>query len=183
MEYEHTHRTGQRPLKMLTQYQLKNKLKVLLVESHKAPVVAVQMWVKTGSADEKKGEEGISHFIEHLLFKGTRKYGVGEIAKAVEGSGGELNAYTTFDHTVFHVTMSKEDLNVGLECIGEMTGFPAFNPVEINKEREVVIEEIKRSFDNPHNVASRQLFSTLYPKHPYGIPVIGYDKNIKKVKP
>jgi zinc protease len=168
---------------MLTQYKLKNKLKVLLVESHKAPVVAVQMWVKTGSADEKAGEEGISHFIEHLLFKGTRKYGVGEIAKAVEGSGGELNAYTTFDHTVFHVTMSREDLNVGLECIGEMTGFPSFDPVEINKEREVVIEEIKRSFDSPHSVASQQLFSTLYPKHPYGIPVIGYDKNIKRVKP
>jgi len=167
---------------MLTQYKLKNKLKVLLVESHKAPVVAVQMWVKTGSADEKPGEEGISHFIEHLLFKGTRKFGVGEVAKTVEGSGGELNAYTSFDQTVFHVTMSRDDLNVGLECISELTGYPSFNPEEIDKERDVVIEEIKRSFDSNQSMASRQLFSTLYKKHPYGIPVIGYENNIKKVK-
>ena len=157
-------------------------MKILLVESHKAPVVAVQMWVKTGSADEKRGEEGISHFIEHLVFKGTRKYGVGEIARTIEGSGGELNAYTTFDHTVFHVTMSKEDLAVGLDCISEMMGFPRFDTVEIDREREVVLEEIKRSFDNPHSIASQQLFSTVYTKHPYGIPVIGYSKNIKKVK-
>jgi zinc protease len=168
---------------MLTQYQLKNKLKILLVESHKAPVVAVQMWVKTGSADEKKGEEGISHFIEHLVFKGTKKFGVGEVAKTIEGSGGELNAYTTFDHTVFHVTMSRDDLEVGLDCISEMMGFPKFDPVEIDKEREVVIEEIKRSFDNPYNVAVQRLFSTTFKKHPYGTPVIGFEKNIKTVKP
>ncbi|MDZ4677235.1 MAG: pitrilysin family protein [Oligoflexia bacterium] len=158
-------------------------MKVLLVESHKAPVVAVQMWVKTGSADEKKDEEGISHFIEHLVFKGTSKFGVGEVAKTVESSGGELNAYTTFDHTVFHVTMSKEELDVGLDCIAEMMGFPKFDPVEIDKEREVVLEEIKRSFDNPHSISMQRLFSTVFKKHPYGIPVIGYAKNIKKVKP
>ena len=74
---------------------------------------------------------------------------MGEIDKTIEGSGGYLNAYTTFDHTVCHVNMSREDLNVGLECIGEMMGFPLFNPEEINKEREVVIEEIKRSSDSP----------------------------------
>src|ERR1700742_2032568 len=122
---------------MLTQYKLKNKLKVLLVESHKAPVVAVQMWVKTGSADEKKGEEGISHFIEHLVFKGTDKYGVGEIASNVEASGGELNAYTSFDQTVFYVTISKEFAGVGLDVIGQMMGFPKFDATEINNEREV----------------------------------------------
>ena len=88
-------------------FQLKNKLKVLLIQSHKSPVVSVQMWVKTGSADEKKGEEGISHFIEHLVFKGSNKFKVGEIANVVEASGGELNAFTSFDQTVFYVTISK----------------------------------------------------------------------------
>src|SRR5579863_5030301 len=125
---------------MLTQYELKNKLKVLLVESHKAPVVAVQMWVKTGSADEKKGQEGISHFIEHLVFKGTRKYGVGEVARSIESAGGDVNAYTSLDYTVFHITMSRDDLSVGLDCISEMMGFPTFDPVEIDREREVVVE-------------------------------------------
>lgn len=166
---------------MYTKYQLKNGLKVLLVESHKSPVLSIQMWVKTGSADEKKGEEGISHFIEHLVFKGSRKYKVGEIAAAVESAGGELNAYTSFDQTVFYVTISKEFQRVGMDVISEMMGFPEFDAREIDNEREVVIEEIKRSNDSPHRQASRLLFSSMYRKHPYGIPVIGYDENIRTV--
>src|SRR6185312_11126217 len=166
---------------MFKKYQLKNGLKVLLVESHKSPVLSIQMWVKTGSADEKKGEEGISHFIEHLVFKGTRKFKVGEIASSVEAAGGELNAYTSFDQTVFYVTISKEYENVGLDVISEMMGFPKFDEAEIDNEREVVIEEIKRSNDSPHRQASRLLFETMYKKHPYGIPVIGYENNINTV--
>jgi zinc protease len=166
---------------MFKKYQLKNGLKVLLVESHKSPVLSIQMWVKTGSADEKKGEEGISHFIEHLVFKGTRKYRVGEIAATVEAAGGELNAYTSFDQTVFYVTISKQFQKVGLDVISEMMGFPHFDAKEIDNEREVVIEEIKRSNDSPHRQASRLLFSTMYKKHPYGIPVIGYEENINTV--
>jgi zinc protease len=166
---------------MFKKYQLKNGMRVLLVESHKSPVLSIQMWVKTGSADEKKGEEGISHFIEHLVFKGTRKYKVGEIASAVEAAGGELNAYTSFDQTVFYVTISKEFQKVGLDVISEMMGFPHFDAKEIDNEREVVIEEIKRSHDSPHRQASRALFSSVYKKHPYGIPVIGYEDNIKNV--
>lgn len=166
---------------MFKKYQLKNGLKVLLVPSHKSPVLSIQMWVKTGSADEKKGEEGISHFIEHLVFKGSRKFNVGEIAGAVEGAGGELNAYTSFDQTVFYVTISKEFQRVGMEVISEMMGFPRFDQNEIDNEREVVIEEIKRSNDSPHRQASRLLFSSVYKKHPYGIPVIGYAENINTV--
>lgn len=166
---------------MFKKYQLKNGMKVLLVESHKSPVLSIQMWVRTGSADEKKGEEGISHFIEHLVFKGTRKYKVGEVAASIEAAGGELNAYTSFDQTVFHVTISKEFQNVGLDVISELMGFPHFDEKEIDNEREVVIEEIKRSNDSPHRQASRLLFETVYHKHPYGIPVIGYAENIKKV--
>ncbi|MES2964612.1 MAG: pitrilysin family protein [Bdellovibrionota bacterium] len=161
--------------------KLKNGLSVLLIENHKAPVVSVQMWVKTGSADEGKGEEGISHFIEHLVFKGTDKYGMGEIASTVEASGGELNAYTSFDQTVFYVNISREFSEVALDVISEMMGFPRFDSGEIDNEREVVIEEIKRSNDSPGRQASRLLFSTVYKNHPYGIPVIGYDRIIKKV--
>lgn len=161
--------------------QLKNGLKVLLIQSHKSPVVAVQMWVRTGSADEGRGEEGISHFIEHLVFKGTEKFGLGEIAATVEGSGGELNAYTSFDQTVFYVTISKSYANTGLEVISEMMGFPKFDSGEIDNEREVVIEEIKRGQDSPGRQIGQLFFKTAYKKHPYGIPVIGFDKNIRKV--
>nr|BFD68947.1 pitrilysin family protein [Bdellovibrio sp. HAGR004] len=166
---------------MSKKFQLKNGLKVLFLESHKSPVVSVQMWVKTGSADEKKGEEGISHFIEHLVFKGTRKYKVGEIAATVEGSGGELNAYTSFDQTVFYVTISKQFSDVALDVISEMMGYPTFDPQEIDNEREVVIEEIKRGQDSPGRRASQLLFTNVFQKSPYGIPVIGYDKVVRKV--
>ncbi len=166
---------------MSKKFQLKNGLKVLLLESHKSPVVSVQMWVKTGSADEVKGEEGISHFIEHLVFKGTRKYGVGEIAAKVEGSGGELNAYTSFDQTVFYVTISKQFSDVALDVISEMMGFPTFDPKEIDNEREVVIEEIKRGQDSPGRQASQLLFTNVFKKHAYGRPVIGYDKVVRTV--
>lgn len=161
-------------------YQLKNGLKVLLLESHKSPVVSVQMWVKNGSADEKKSEEGLSHFIEHLVFKGSRKYKAGEIAQIVEGSGGELNAYTTFDQTVFYVTISKEYQDVALDVISEMMGHPIFDKTEVDNEREVVIEEIKMGMDSPGRKASQLLFNTCFKKHPYGVPVIGYDKIIRK---
>jgi zinc protease len=166
---------------MFKSYKLKNGLKVLLVESKKSPVVSVQMWVRTGSADEKGAEAGLSHFIEHLVFKGTDKYNVGEIASIVEGSGGELNAYTSFDQTVFYVTISSKFTDIALDCISQMMGHPKFDPTEIDNEREVVIEEIKRGEDSPGRKASQLLFSTVYKKHPYGIPVIGYAKNIKSV--
>jgi zinc protease len=164
---------------MVKKFQLKNGMKVLFQESHKSPVVSVQVWVRTGSADEGKGEEGISHFIEHLVFKGTRKFKVGEIASMIEGSGGELNAYTSFDQTVFYVTMSKHFVDTGLEALAEMMGFPQFDPTEIDNEREVVVEEIKRGQDSLGRNASQLLFSTTYNKHPYGIPVIGYEKNVR----
>lgn len=154
-------------------------MKVLLAESHKSPVVSIQVWVRTGSADELKGEEGISHFIEHLVFKGSRQFEVGEMAASVEAAGGEINAYTSFDQTVFYVTVSKQFQDVGLKVISEMMGFPTFDSKEIDNEREVVIEEIKRSQDSLSRQASRLLFSSMYPKHPYGVPVIGFTENIQ----
>ncbi|MDB2426017.1 insulinase family protein [bacterium] len=163
---------------MTTKYQLKNGLNVILVKSEKSPVVSVQMWVKTGGADEEKPVQGISHFIEHLVFKGTKSFGVGEIASTIEGSGGELNAYTSFDQTVFYVNISKDFKNIALKAIGEMMSEPLFDKDEVDNEREVVVEEIKRSIDNPHRQVSEMLFSTIYKKHGYGKPILGYEKII-----
>ena len=162
-----------------TKFQLKNKLNVLLIESKKSPVVSVQMWVKTGSADEKKSEEGISHFIEHLVFKGTDKFKVGEIASTVEASGGELNAYTSFDQTVFYVTISKTFSDVALNVVSQMMGYPTFDQAEVDSEREVVCEEIKMGMDSPNRRSSQLLFSSVFKKHAYGVPVIGYEKNVR----
>lgn len=165
---------------MTKKYQLKNGLKVIFQQSHKSPVVSIQAWVRTGSADEQKGEEGISHFIEHLVFKGTAEFKVGEIASLVEGCGGELNAYTSFDQTVFYVTISKNYFDQGLKVISEMMGHPLFDPQEIDNEREVVIEEIKRGQDSIGRRASQLLFQTAFQRHPYGLPVIGYENNVRK---
>ena len=165
---------------MVEKFHLPNKLKVLLVENHKAPVVTIQTWVKTGSADETHGQEGLSHFIEHLLFKGTKKYKVGEVAKLIEGAGGELNAYTSFDQTVFYMTLSSQYVDLGLDAMSEMIGRPLFDQIEVDNEREVVIEEIKRSNDSPSRKSSRLLFESVYQNYPYRRPVIGYDYIIQK---
>lgn len=154
-------------------------MKILFIQSKKSPVVNVQMWVKTGAADEKKSEEGISHFIEHLVFKGTEKYKVGEIANIVEASGGELNAYTSFDQTVFYVTISSSFKDVALDMVSQMMGFPTFVSSEIDSEREVVCEEIKMGKDSPGRRSSQLMFSSAFRKHSYGIPVIGYEKNVR----
>ncbi len=161
--------------------QLKNGLKTLFIESHKSPVVSIQAWVKTGSADEPDKLAGISHFIEHLVFKGTAKYKTGEIAALVEGAGGELNAYTTFDQTVFYITISKEFAELALDVISQMMGFPSFDSTEIDNEREVVIEEIKRGEDNPRQRASRLLFKNVFKKHTYKRPIIGFDHVVRGV--
>lgn len=166
-----------------SKFKLKNGLDVRLVPSSKSPVVSVQMWVKTGSADERLSEQGISHFIEHLVFKGTENYGVGEIARTVEASGGELNAWTSFDQTVFYVNISKEFTDTALDVISEMMGAPEFDPKEIDAEREVVLEEIKRTNDSPSRKGSRLLFSSLYSKHPYRLPVIGRPEVVSGVSP
>lgn len=141
----------------------------------------MQVWVKTGSADELKHEAGLSHFIEHLVFKGTESYAPGEIAQVVEGAGGELNAYTSFDQTVFYVTVPKENIEVAAKVLHEMVTSPQFNPLEVDREREVVIEEIKRGFDQPSRVASQFLFSSMFSGYAYENPVIGTEENIRNV--
>ncbi|MCX7978713.1 MAG: insulinase family protein, partial [Bdellovibrionaceae bacterium] len=166
---------------MANKFQLKNGLEVLMLKNDRSQVVSVQMWVKTGSADEPKGYEGISHFIEHLVFKGTQKYGVGEIAGLVESLGGELNAYTSFEKTVFHVTISSAYQEVAVDVISQMIFFPSFLPTEVDAEREVVCEEIRRNRDNPNRKATELHFSTVFQGHPYGKPVIGLEKTIKNI--
>lgn len=93
------------PTDMIHQFTMENGLKVVLEENRNAPVVALQIWVKVGSGDEKQEEAGVCHFIEHMLFKGTEKRKAGEIAKEIESLGGSINAYTSYDETVYFITM------------------------------------------------------------------------------
>ena len=133
--------------------------------------------------DESKGQEGITHFIEHLLFKETDKFQLGEVANLIEGAGGVLNAYTSFDRTVFHITIASCYIQMAFEALSQMIVFPKFQPESIDDERQVVIEEIKRAKDSPHSQSADLLFSSLYHKHPYGHPILGYEENIENFTP
>ena len=158
--------------------KLKNGLTVLLVESHKSPVVSVQMWVKTGSADEQKGEEGLSHFIEHLVFKGTEKFKVGEIASLIEGSGGELNAYTSFDRTVYTNDIPANEMEKFLKIEGER--FQTLVLRLFHTELETVYEEFNRSQDNDGRWVYQGVLEGLFPNHPYGFQTtIGKGEHLK----
>jgi zinc protease len=163
----------------ILKYQLKNGLTVILQENHASPVVAINIWVNAGSADEKDKEAGISHVFEHMLFKGTEKRPVGMIAQEVEGAGGIINAFTSYDNTVYYLVLASRFFDTGLDILADAIQHSSFDPVELEKEKEVVLEEWRRSQDIPSSVLSEKLFQTAYQKHPYRRPIIGYEDTIK----
>lgn len=157
---------------------LPNGLTILLRESHRAPVVELQIWADVGSADERPGEEGLAHFHEHMLFKGTDRRGVGEVAGDIEGLGGQINAYTSFDQTVYHATLPSAAWRDGLDVLTDAVRFSIFDEAEVQREREVVLEEIRRSEDTPGHVLGDLSFRECFKAHPYGAPILGPASNV-----
>jgi zinc protease len=153
-------------------------LTVLLREVRVAPVVEVQVWARVGAGDERPDEAGLAHFHEHMLFKGTRRRGVGEIAGTVEGAGGRINAYTTYDSTVYHATLPAEELEAGLDVLADAVQNSVFDPAEVEREVEVVLEEIRRSEDSPHHVLADAVFATIFRVHPYRSPILGSRESV-----
>ncbi|MFO8056544.1 MAG: pitrilysin family protein [bacterium] len=158
---------------------LDNGLTVVVQESYGAPVTSVQVWVKAGSADEQKEEAGIAHLIEHMMFKGTRKRGVGETAREVESLGGDMNAFTSYDQTVYYITIASRFSDEAVEILSDLVLHPVFDEKELDREREVVLEEIRRGKDNPSSRIFKYCFAEAYRVHPYGRPVIGYEETVK----
>jgi len=152
---------------------LPNGLTVLTCEVHLAPVVEIQIWANVGSADERPHEAGLAHFHEHMLFKGTARRGVGEIAGAVEGAGGRINAYTSLDVTVYHATLPAAQRPLGVDVLADAVQHSRFEPVEIEREIEVVLEEIRRAQDSPSQVLGEAVFAAAYRVHPYRAPILG----------
>ena len=159
-------------------FTLENGLTVILKEDHSAPVAAVQVWVKTGSANETPKEAGITHQIEHMIFKGTPTKNTGEIARTIETSGGRINAYTSFDRTVYFVEIDSARFETALDVLLDAVQHSLFDPEELKKEKEVVLEEYRRSLDIPENQLSWAMMALSYQKHPYGRPIIGYEETI-----
>jgi zinc protease len=164
---------------MAIRYALPNGLTVVFEEQHAAKVAAFQVWVKAGSADERPDQAGLAHLHEHMLFKGTERRGPGEIARDVEAHGGEINAWTSYDQTVYHIVIASQFARMGLDILGDAVRRSAFDAGELSREIEVVCEEIKRSQDTPSRRASRDLFSTAYQVHPYRLPVIGTEQSVR----
>ncbi|MCY3973103.1 MAG: pitrilysin family protein [Candidatus Dadabacteria bacterium] len=163
----------------VTKTRLDNGLTVLLEPDASAPVTAVNVWVKTGSGCERDGERGLAHFHEHMLFKGGGDMGPGELAFEVESSGGRINAFTSFDHTVYHIVSASRSAGRSIDLLASSVTAPAFDPEELKKEIEVVVEEIRRDKDNPSSVMSRRLFETAYEGHPYGLPILGTRESVR----
>ena len=158
---------------------LPNGLTVLVQSNRAAPVVALQAWVNAGSADESDEESGLAHLHEHMLFKGTARRGLGEIARAVEAAGGDINAWTSFDQTVYHLVLASRFFETGLDILGDAVTASSFDKDELAREIEVVCEEIKRSYDSPARRASRDVFALAYAAHPYRRPVIGTPETVR----
>ncbi|MBF0491515.1 MAG: insulinase family protein [Deltaproteobacteria bacterium] len=157
---------------------LPNGMTLLLIESHQNPVVSFNACFRVGSVVESEKEAGICHYIEHMIFKGTPKRPAGQIAGAIEAAGGEINAYTSFDETVYYCTLSSRYFDEGLDILSDAILNPLFDAVEMEREKPVIIEEMNRSYDSPGKVLSESLFKTVYQVHGYGRPIIGSKESV-----
>lgn len=155
-------------------YTLANGLTVLHRPDHDAGLISVQLWVKTGSIHEGCWlGSGISHYLEHMVFKGTAKRGDGDVAREVQERGGAINAYTTFDRTVYYVNLPAEHLDFAVDLLTDMVFAPTLRDEDAEKERGVILREIDMGLDDPDQRLSHALFATAYRTHPYRWPVIG----------
>jgi len=166
---------------MIERYTLKNGIPLFIVETHASPVVSIQAWVCRGSAYETEKLAGISHFLEHALFKGTKRRKVGEIALELESRGGEVNAFTSFEETAYYTTLASRYFEEGLDVIADALQNPLFDEEEMLREREVILEEIKRAQDSPSKMVSTNLWKTSFGGTPYGRPVLGFVETVSKI--
>jgi zinc protease len=164
----------------LHRFVLDNGMVCLVKEDHSAPVAAVQIWVGSGAVNE--GEflgAGLSHFVEHMIFKGTPTRPVGEITRQINDAGGEINAYTAQDRTVFHASLPGRNWKVGFDVLADAVMHATFPKNEWARERDVILREFAMGKDSPDREIYKLMSSTAYRVHPYRIPVIGYEDVFK----
>ncbi|MBI5775809.1 MAG: insulinase family protein [Nitrospirae bacterium] len=157
------------------EHQLANGMKVLLVESPKAPVVTVQIWYKVGSRNEVMGRAGLSHMLEHMMFKGTPKYPKGSFSRLIKKNGGNDNAFTSQDFTAYFENLAADKVELALELEADRLRGLLLDDKEFQLEREVVKEERRlRSEDDPQSYLAEALFAQAFQMHPYHWPIIGW---------
>ena len=159
--------------------QLPNGIRIVTESLPHVRSISVGAWIDVGSRDENESNNGISHFIEHMVFKGTEKFSSQQIARSIESVGGYLNAFTTKEHTCYYARILDDHIEKALEVLSELVQHPEFDPKEIEKEHGVdSLEELKNIEDDPDDLIHDYLDANVYYKHPLGFPIIGKEKNI-----
>jgi predicted Zn-dependent peptidase len=143
--------------------------------------VSLGFWVGTGSVDEAPEQSGASHFLEHLLFKGTATRSAREIAEAIDAVGGDVNAFTTKEYTAFYVRLLADSLELGLDILSDIIWAPSFRPAEVESERQVILEEILMHGDEPADLVHDLFSEALWPGHPLGREVLGDAETISAI--
>jgi zinc protease len=165
------------------EYRLANGLKILIIEEHKAPVATFQVWYHTGSRDEPIGKSGLSHLLEHMMFKGTPKYGPSVFSKIIQKNGGTDNAYTIKDYTVYFELFSSDRISLPIDLEADRMQNLTMDPKETLLERDVVIEERRLRYeDDPQNSLFEEVVAAAFKAHPYQRPVIGWMSDIKSIE-
>ena len=167
---------------MIRSTRLDNGIRVVTESMPHVSSVAAGFWVGTGSRDESARLAGASHFLEHLLFKGTPTRTAAEIAESVDAVGGDMNAFTTKEYTAFYVRLLSESLDLGLDILSDVMWDPAFRPDEVEAERQVIMEEILMHSDEPSDLVHDRLLEGLFPDHPLGRDVLGDEESIAAMR-
>jgi predicted Zn-dependent peptidase len=159
-------------------FELDNGVRVLVEPVDYVRSAAIGLWCKTGSRHEHLGEEGITHFIEHMLFKGTKTRTAKQIAEEIEGRGGMLNAFTDKEQTCYYCRVLSDDAAVGVDVLSDMLAESLLDPEELAREKGVVLEEIKRSEDEPGDHVHELHLQGRWGQHPLGKPIIGTRESV-----
>ncbi len=158
---------------------LPNGMRVVTEEIPHVRSVAIGVWIDTGSRDEDAASNGISHFIEHMVFKGTKKRSMRAISRSIESVGGYMNAFTSKEHTCYYARVLDEYAALAVDVLADLSLNPVFPEKELEKEKGVVIEELRNAEDDPDDIIHDYLEKALYGSHPLGFPVIGTENNLR----
>ncbi|EOD00631.1 M16 family metallopeptidase [Caldisalinibacter kiritimatiensis] len=166
---------------MYNKFVLDNGLRVVTEYIPHVKSVTVGIWVETGSRRENKLNNGVSHFIEHMLFKGTKNRNAKEIAESIDNIGGQLNAFTSKECTCFYAKVLDNHLPIAIDVLADMLFNSKFEEKEIEKEKSVVLEEINMYEDSPEDLVHDLLSTTIFDGHPLAYPILGHTDNLKNL--
>ena len=163
-------------------FSLRNGMQVVVIPDRRAPVVTHMVWYRVGAADEPRGQSGVAHFFEHLMFKGTRRIAPGEFSRTIARNGGDDNASTSWDWTEYHERIARDRLEMVMGMEADRMRNLRFSDETFASERDVIVEERRQRIDNnPGAVLGERMRAMLYPHHPYGTPVIGWLHEIEQL--